>query len=282
MIDVQGISFSYPHRHQRQCHMPHRFGTQAAAVPPFIDDLSYSFNTGKITTIVGPNGCGKSTLIKLITQFLTPQQGIVTLDGANTKTLGTKDFARRVSLLAQSTSTPNMEVSQLVMCGRYPHQGFATPASTEDKRIVAEALALTGCGPFTGKNVKNLSGGEKQRVFLAMALAQDTDVIILDEPTTYLDIHATGEVMDLIRTLNKDLGKTIIMVLHDLQYALTHSHQIVVMQKGRILASGDRDAIIANGAIEEAFSIDLKRFTDPANPNREYYCFNTPNKVPDP
>lgn len=229
---------------------------------PFIAGLSHSFAAGEISSIVGPNGCGKSTLVRLMTQHLRPKQGTVRFDGCGIHGIAPRDFARRVSLLAQSTAAPLMEVRQLVSCGRYPHQGFASRASAEDRRIVNWALEMTGSTAFVGKSVRALSGGERQRVFLAMALAQDTDVIVLDEPTTYLDIHACLETMELVEQLNSELGKTIVMVLHDLHLALTHSHHVVVMERGQILASGSPDEVVASGAIEQAFQVSLKRFED--------------------
>lgn len=241
LIELDNLSYSY-----------HR--------APFIEGLSHSFAAGEISSIVGPNGCGKSTLVRLITQHLRPKHGIVRFDGNDILGIAPRDFARRVSLLAQSTAVPLMEVRQLVNCGRYPHQGFAARASAEDRRIVNWALEMTGSTAFVGKSVRALSGGERQRVFLAMALAQDTDVIVLDEPTTYLDIHACLEIMELIERLNAELGKTIVMVLHDLHLALTHSHHIVVMEHGQILATGSPDEVVASGAIEQAFKVELKRF----------------------
>ncbi|MDR3053158.1 MAG: ABC transporter ATP-binding protein [Coriobacteriales bacterium] len=251
MIELRDATFTYNHK-------------------PFIDGLSLKLETGQISTIIGPNGCGKSTLVKLISRQLHPQHGSVLLDGHDIRHLKTRDFARQVALLAQSSFVPNMEVEQLVLCGRYPHQSFVSAASPDDRRLVEDALSLTGAIAFREKNIRNLSGGERQKVFLAMALAQDTRVIVLDEPTSYLDIHACQDVMQLVQRLNTELGKTIIMVLHDLQNALHYSHNILVMQKGAIIQSGSAEKIVASNAIEEAFQINLKCFWENGNP---YYAF---------
>lgn len=251
MIEIRDVSFTYNHA-------------------PFITGLSHQLETGQVSTIIGPNGCGKSTLVKLISRQLYPQTGTILLDSQDTRQFKTRDFARRLALLAQSTFVPNMEVEQLVLCGRFPHQSFISSTTPEDRHIVEDALAMTGAYAFREKNIRNLSGGERQKVFLSMALAQDTDVIVLDEPTSYLDIHACHDVMQLVKRLNTELGKTIIMVLHDLQLALDFSHHVIVMKDGHILASGSSEEIVDSHAIEEAFQIGLKRFYEEGEP---YYSF---------
>ena len=173
-------------------------------------------------------------------------------------------------MLSQSAFVPNMKVESLVLCGRYPHQSFAAATAQSDSFAVKEALVLTGADAFKDKNIRNLSGGERQKVFLAMALAQDTDVIVLDEPTSFLDIHASHDVMSLIKKLNTELGKTIVMVLHDLQHALHYSDELLVMQKGTIIHSGSAQEIVRSGAIETAFDIQLKTF---AEDEQTYYSF---------
>jgi iron complex transport system ATP-binding protein len=253
MIKVEKLNFTYNHA-------------------PFIQDLSHQFDTGKISTVIGPNGCGKSTLVKLITRQLRPQSGSVLLNNQDIRQLKSREFARCVALLSQNTFVPNMEIEQLVLSGRYPHQSFASSNSAEDRRIVQAALQQTGADKFRQKNVRNLSGGERQKVFISMALAQDTDIIVLDEPTAFLDIHACNDIMQLIKKLNDDLGKTIIMVLHDLQFALHYSDDLLVMQNGSIIQSGSATEVIASGAIEQAFKIKIKCFTEDDNP---YYCFTT-------
>jgi iron complex transport system ATP-binding protein len=251
MIELRDVSFTYNHQ-------------------PFIEGLSHALEAGRISTIIGPNGCGKSTVVRLITRSLRPQGGSIVLDGQDTRHIKPRVFARRVALLAQGAFIPNMEVEQFVLCGRYPHQGFLSATSPEDRQVIEDALELTGASAFRTKNLRNLSGGERQKVFLAMALAQDTDVIVLDEPTSYLDIHACHDVMQLIKRLNTERGKTIVMVLHDLQLALDFSHHLIVMQDGRILASGTSDEVVDSRAIEQAFRIGLKRFYEDGE---AYYSF---------
>jgi iron complex transport system ATP-binding protein len=250
-MELRDVSFTYNHQ-------------------PFIEGLTHSFAAGEVTSIIGPNGCGKSTLVRLLTRQLRPQAGAVLFEGADLRQIKTRVFAREVALLAQGSFVPNMEVEQLVLCGRYPHQGFLSAASLDDTRAVTEALEMTGAAAFRSKNIRQLSGGERQKVFLAMALAQDTGTIVLDEPTSYLDIHACHDVMQLIRRLNTELGKTIIMVLHDLQLALDFSHHVVVMKSGAILASGTSTEVVDSHAIEQAFHIRLKRFYED---NQPYYSF---------
>jgi iron complex transport system ATP-binding protein len=252
MIELNDIIFTYNHK-------------------PFIQGLSHGFETGRISTIIGPNGCGKSTLVKLIARQLHPQSGTICFDGNDVRQLKGRQFARRVALLSQSAFVPNMQVDQLVLCGRYPHQSFASATTAQDRAVVADALAMTGADSFAAKNIRNLSGGERQKVFLAMALAQDTDVIVLDEPTSFLDIHASHDVMQLIKKLNSELGKTIIMVLHDLQSALHYSDDVLVMQDGAILYSGSPQSIVESNVLETAFRVRLKSFDEDGT---TYYAFS--------
>ena len=172
------------------------------------------FSHGAVTSIVGPNGCGKSTMVKLVDGLLRPQAGEVRVGGVPTLSLKAKARARRVAVLAQASRPPAMTVEALVACGRYPYQAHQGKLSREDREHVERALELAGIARFRTQELRRLSGGERQRAFIAMTLAQDTDLIVLDEPTTYLDIRACHETMELIRRLNEEAGKTIVMVIH--------------------------------------------------------------------
>lgn len=224
---------------------------------PFICDLNHVFKTGTVTTIIGPNGSGKSTLLKLVARQLHPASGHILLDDQDIGMFGRKSFARQVSLLAQHNSAAKTKVEDLVACGRYPYGGILSSLGKEDKNIIAWAMRQMDCERFRGKTLDNLSGGERQRVWLAMLLAQDTDVVLLDEPTTYLDISLQYEIMDLVRMLQQDLGKTVIMVLHDLSLALDYSDEMVLMQRGSIIHSGGVRNLVESGQIQEVFGVQL-------------------------
>ena len=225
---------------------------------PFIGGLSAMFSHGAVTSIVGPNGCGKSTMVKLVNGLLRQQAGEVRVGGVPTLSLKAKARARRVAVLAQASRPPAMTVEALVACGRYPYQAHQGKLSREDREHVERALELAGIARFRTQELRRLSGGERQRAFIAMTLAQDTDLIVLDEPTTYLDIRACHETMELIRRLNEEAGKTIVMVIHDLDLALRYSDRLLVMERGRAAAAGTVEEVLATGAIERAFGVSIR------------------------
>lgn len=224
---------------------------------PFIEDLSAAFATNAVTSIVGPNGCGKSTLVKLVDGINRPSHGRVLIGGAPTLSMSGKGRARKVAVLAQASRPPAMSVEALVACGRYPYQTHSGRLDDLDREHVERAMELAGVERFRDHDLRRLSGGERQRAFIAMTLAQDTGIIVLDEPTTYLDIGACHETMELVRRLNAEMGKTVVMVIHDLDLALRYSDELMVMERGRRAFSGSVEAVLESGAIERAFGVHI-------------------------
>jgi len=242
----------------------------------FIENINIDFDRGKITTLIGPNGCGKSTLLKLGARILEPQKGKVLFCDTDIKTLKPKEYAQRVAVLLQSNYPPGITVENYVLSGRYPHVAFLNSFSKQDRDIAWHAMDVTGCQAFWNKNVNQLSGGERQKVFIAMAIAQDTEVILLDEPTTHMDINVSYEIMELVLQLNKDMGKTIIMVLHDLNMAFNYSHKMILMDDGKIIAQNKPEAMAASLELEEVMYVKTRQFSAEGN---AYYCFDKKNGV---
>lgn len=240
-IDIRNLSFSY-------------------GKEPFIQDFSVSFQKGAVTSIVGPNGCGKSTLVKLIDGLCRPTQGCVLVGDTPTLEMNSRQRARQIAVLAQSRKAPPMTVGDLVACGRNPYVGYGGKLGPQDREEVDRALQLTGIERFRDHDLRHLSGGERQRAFFAMTLAQDTDIIVLDEPTTYLDVKACHELMVLVRDLNRSMGKTIVMVIHDIDLALRYSDRVMVMQNGASLYCGPVQDARAVHAIEGAFDVAIRDF----------------------
>ena len=224
---------------------------------PFIEHLSATFRAGAVSSIVGPNGCGKSTLVKLIDGLERPAAGSVLIGDVATLAMRGKERAQKIAVLAQASRPPAMTVEALVACGRYPYQCHDGRLSEQDREHVESALMLAGIEQFRQHDLRFLSGGERQKAFIAMTLAQDTDIIVLDEPTTYLDIRACHETMELVRMLNEAMKKTIVMVIHDLDLALRYSDDLMVMERGVKSFSGSVDEVLASGAIEHAFGVRI-------------------------
>ncbi len=221
---------------------------------------------GKISVIIGANACGKSTLLKTISRLIKPMEGNVLLDGKNIHQIPPKMLAKTMGLLPQSPIVPEgITVADLVARGRFPHQSFLKGLSREDYRIVEEALQSMGILELADRSVDELSGGQRQRVWIAMALAQDTDILLLDEPTTYLDVTHQIEILDLLVDLNQKKGTTIVMVLHDINLSARYADHIFAMKSGKLIAEGAPMAVLNNVLIETVFELACKVIEDPVS-----------------
>lgn len=228
-----------------------------------IDDLDVAIPPGVITTIIGPNGCGKSTLLRTLSRLLRPTKGTVVLDGDDIVKLKTRDVAKKLGLLPQAPVAPEgLTVADLVTRGRHPHQSWLRQWSSDDAGVVERALAMTGVSDLADRPVDTLSGGQRQRVWISMTLAQGTDLLLLDEPTTYLDLAHAIDVLDLVNDLHES-GCTVVMVLHDLNLATRYSDNLVVMRDGAILAQGHPRDVITAELLDEAFGLRAKVIDDP-------------------
>jgi iron complex transport system ATP-binding protein len=234
-----------------------------------VDGLALEVPPGRITSIVGPNACGKSTLLRGLARLLAPSRGRVLLDGDDLHALATKDVATVLGLLPQTPSAPDgITVADLVGRGRYPHQGWLRRWTAADDEAVAEAMDATGVTDLAARPLAELSGGQRQRVWIAMALAQRTDLLLLDEPTTFLDVAHQIDVLELLSDLNRDRGTTIVMVLHDLNLAVRYADHLVAMRDGRIVASGDPDEVVSVELVAEVFGIESVVVDDPVTGDR--------------
>ncbi|MBV7247817.1 MULTISPECIES: ABC transporter ATP-binding protein [Streptomyces] len=230
---------------------------------PVIDELDVAIPPGVVTTIIGPNGCGKSTLLRTLTRLLKPAGGTVVLDGEDIGRLRTRDVAKKLGLLPQAPVAPEgLTVADLVARGRHPHQSWLRQWSSDDADVVRRALAMTGVADLAERPVDSLSGGQRQRVWISMTLAQGTDLLLLDEPTTYLDLAHAIDVLDLVDDLHES-GCTVVMVLHDLNLATRYSDNLVVMRDGAILAQGHPRDVITAELLYEAFGLQAKVIEDP-------------------
>ncbi|MFE8696642.1 ABC transporter ATP-binding protein [Cytobacillus sp. FJAT-53684] len=238
-----------------------------------INELDLEIPKGEITVFIGGNGCGKSTLLRSIARLLKPKSGAVLLDGEAIAKLSTKDVARKMAILPQSPSAPEgLTVLQLVKQGRYPYQTCLKQWTSEDEEKVNDALEATGLMNLKDRAVDSLSGGQRQRAWIAMTLAQDTDTILLDEPTTYLDMTHQIEILDLLFELNEKEQRTIVMVLHDLNLACRYAHNIVAIKDQKIYAQGKPEVVINCSLVKNVFEMECEVTIDP--------LFGTPLCIP--
>ncbi len=229
-----------------------------------VDDLTIEIPTGRITVIVGANACGKSTLLRALARLMTPKGGTVLLDGDEIRRLPTRTVAQRLGILPQQPVSPDgIVVADLVARGRHPHQRWFRQWSPEDQAAVDEALAVTATNDLADRTVDELSGGQRQRVWIAMALAQGTDILLLDEPTTFLDLAHQVEVLDLLAELNTTKGRTIVCVLHDLNLASRYAHHLVAMKDGAIVIEGTPAEVVTEQTVLDVFGLDSRVITDP-------------------
>jgi iron complex transport system ATP-binding protein len=237
------------------------------------EKLNLAIPQGRITVLIGSNGCGKSTLLRSMARLLKPREGEVILNGSTIDKLGTREIAKQMAILPQGPSAPEgLTVQQLVKQGRYPHQSWLQMWSVEDERMVRSALQLTRLEDLADRAVDSLSGGQRQRAWIAMTLAQGTDTILLDEPTTYLDLTHQIEVLDLLYELNVHEGRTIVMVLHDINLACRYAHHIVALKDGQVYVQGAPEEVVDADFIRKVFDLECEIVPDPV--------FGTPMCVP--
>lgn len=228
------------------------------------DGLNVAIPDGKFTAIIGPNGCGKSTLLRTLSRLMKPLGGQVRLDGEAIQHFATKEVARRIGLLAQNASAPgDITVAELVARGRYPHQPLFTRWRDEDERAVQKAMAATGVTALADQSVDTLSGGQRQRAWIAMVLAQETSILLLDEPTTWLDISHQIELLELLCTLNREQGYTLAAVLHDLNQACRYANHLIALRDGKIIAEGAPSEIVDAALIEAIYGLRCMIIEDP-------------------
>ncbi|MFT4287098.1 ABC transporter ATP-binding protein [Nocardioides sp.] len=231
-----------------------------------VADLSLTVPPGAVSVIVGANACGKSTLLRAMARLLAPAAGRVVLDGADIHRMPTRQVARTLGLLPQSPIAPEgIVVADLVGRGRHPYQGMLSRWSREDDQAVAAALAATGTAEVADRAVDELSGGQRQRVWIAMALAQQTDILLLDEPTTFLDVSHQVEVLDLLTDLNRSRGTTVVMVLHDLNLAARYADHLVALRDGAIVAAGPPTEVVTESLVSEVFGMPCRVIPDPVS-----------------
>ncbi|UKS31342.1 ABC transporter ATP-binding protein [Paenibacillus sp. HWE-109] len=229
-----------------------------------VENLNLSIPTGKITALVGANGSGKSTILKSMARIMKPQQGTVLLDGKSIHSQSTKEVAKQLAILPQNPIAPEgLTVSELVGYGRFPHQRAMGSLSKEDNQVIHWAIEVTGLMQFADRPVDQLSGGQRQRAWIAMALAQQTDLLFLDEPTTFLDMAHQLEVLKLLEKLNREQGRTIIMVVHDLNHATRYAQHVVAIQAGKVMCEGTPAEVVTSETLRTIFNVEADIVPDP-------------------
>jgi iron complex transport system ATP-binding protein len=229
-----------------------------------VDNLNLQINKGEITTIIGANGCGKSTILKTMARVHAANSGVVYLDGKMIHKIPTKEIAKKMAVLPQSPEAPSgLTVYELISFGRSPHQGGFGRLTDEDRQVIHWALDVTGLITFANQAVDSLSGGQRQRAWIAMAIAQETELLLLDEPTTYLDMAHQLEILKLLEKLNREEGRTIVMVIHDLNHAARFSHHMVALRSGKLVKEGTAEEVMTHQVLKEVFQIDAEIVKDP-------------------
>ncbi|PID13989.1 iron ABC transporter ATP-binding protein [Sporosarcina sp. P34] len=222
-----------------------------------LDNVSTSISKGKVTTIIGPNGCGKSTLLSVLSRSTMPTSGTASLENRDLVMFKPKEFAKKLAIVYQQNDVPkDLTIEKLVGFGRLPHKTLLQSNQEEDRKAIDWALTVTNLTDKRHNDLEALSGGERQRVWIAMALAQQSEILCLDEPTTYLDIYYQIELLELVKSLNEDYGLTIIMVLHDINQAIRYSDEIIMMKNGQIIAEGPPRDIITKDVIKEVYGVN--------------------------
>lgn len=228
-----------------------------------IEELDLSLEKGKITSIIGPNGCGKSTLLKSIGRILKKEKGDIFILDKNMNDMKSKEIAEKLAILSQNPTAPSqLKVEELISYGRYPHRSNINKLSDKDKDKIEWALKVTNTFEFKDRELSDLSGGQRQRVWLAMALAQETDILLLDEPTTFLDMSHQLEVLNIVKKLNDKHGCTVVMVLHDINHAAKYSDFIIAMKDGKILYKDNPNLIMNKKVLKDIYNIDAELITN--------------------
>ena len=240
MVEIKGLTAGYPGK-------------------TVLKEVSFSAPAGQVTALIGPNGSGKSTLLKALCGIL-PSRGEMEVEGRSLRELSRQELAQQVAYLPQDRTVPEITAGRLVLHGRFPYLCYPRRYREEDYRRAAQAMEALGIADLAEVPLGNLSGGQRQKVYIAMALAQDTPVILLDEPTTYLDAAHQLQLLDLAREL-ADRGKTVILVIHDLSHAMTRADRVVLLAEGRVAAQGTAEEVFLSGRVDEVFGIRLGRFS---------------------